>query len=143
MDWPSLAASRLLKGLTGSILIRNGEIWDLMVSSLETCWKTFSRCLLTFRVNKNSISNGFEPISRQNHEGHKTDFRWKFTILVTWNYSSPPPPWKKITPWPRKIFFHEKSLGNHIPYKLSKYGVPTPSELRDISILSFVFFCIT
>ena len=40
----------------------------------------------------------------------------------------PPPPRKKITPLVEKIFFHEKSLGNDIPCKLSKSVVPTPSE---------------
>ncbi len=35
---------------------------------------------------------------------------------------------EKISPLVEKIFVHEISLGNDIPWKLSKSGVPTPSE---------------
>ena len=52
----------------------------------------------------------------------------------------PPPPPKKINPLVEKIFFHEKSLGNDIPCKLSKSGVPTPSEREISQNWSDVFF---
>ena len=50
----------------------------------------------------------------------------------------PPPPPKKINPLVEKIFFHEKSLGNDIPCKLSKSEVlqSIPKLLRGREMLS-------
>ena len=139
----ALRAIISLKGIPRFHFFSDDEIWDLLVSSLQTCWKTFFWCLLTLRVNRNSISDGFGAISRQNHNGEwwisgENPLFW--SILVSWNYSSPPPPRKKSTPWSRKIFFHEKSLGNDIPCKLSKSEVLRLSERWDTSILRILFF---
>ncbi len=131
------------KGIPRFHFFSDDEIWDLIVSSLQTCWKTFFWCLLTLRVNKNSISDGFGAISRQNHNGKwwisgENPLFWAI-ISADQNWCHPHPR-KKSATWSRKIFFHEKSLGNDIPCKLSKSGVPTPSERWDISISSFVKF---
>ena len=44
---------------------------------------------------------------------------------------------EKNNPLVEKNIFHEKSVGNNIPCKLSKSGVPTPSERWDIDPVDF------
>ena len=117
-----------LKGIPRIYFFKDCEIWDLLVSSLQTCWKTFFWCLLTLRVNKNLISDGFGAISRQNHNGKwwisgENPLFW--SILVSWNYSSPPHR-KKITPWSKKYFFTENRWEMIYPASSPNLGSQLP-----------------
>ena len=96
------------KGIPRFHFFRDDEIWDLIVSSLQTYWKTFFWCLLTLRVNKNSISDGFGAISRQNHNGKwwisgENPLFWAI-ISADQNWCHPHPR-KKTIPWSKKYFF--------------------------------------